>query len=90
MDLKLKQIVKLLDEEKNNEAKLLFQSMNESNTVEYWLIKGKLEQKFQNWSNAINSYNKVLDLDKNNSEAINNLQIVKNILNFWNPEMFNP
>jgi predicted TPR repeat methyltransferase len=54
------------------------------------MVKGKLEQKFQNWGKAINAYSKVLELEPENIEARNHLQLIRNILNFWNPEMFNP
>ena len=54
------------------------------------MTKGKLEQKFQNWGDALNAFHKVLDLDNENREAENNIHIIQNIINFWNPEMFNP
>ena len=86
----LKKVADLLKEEKTNEAQLLFQKIKPAETVEYWLIKGKLEQKFQHFSEAINAFSKVLEIEPENEEAQNQLHIVQNILNFWNPEMFNP
>jgi tetratricopeptide (TPR) repeat protein len=87
---KLKNVTELLKAENANDAQALFQEIIPTETVEYWLIKGKLEQKFQHWSEAINAFAKVLELDPKNSEAQNQLHLVQNILNFWNPEMFNP
>ncbi len=87
---KLKKVTELLDAEKANEAQHIFQQITPSETVEYWLMKGLLEQKFQHWSEAINAFTIVLDIDPENKAAQNQLHVVQNILNFWNPEMFNP
>ncbi|QGY42310.1 hypothetical protein GM418_01150 [Maribellus comscasis] len=90
MDKKLQFVLNLIKSEKTEEAREEFRKIETVETVEYWLLKGKLEQKFQNWGEAINAFNKVLDLDENNREAQNNLHFIQNIINFWNPEMFNP
>ncbi|HKI88346.1 MAG TPA: hypothetical protein VKA38_04905 [Draconibacterium sp.] len=86
----LKKVIEFLKEDKTSEAVALFRNILPSETVEYWLVKGKLEQKFQHWSNAINAFTRVLEINPKNQEAQNQLHIVQNILNFWNPEMFNP
>lgn len=80
----------LLKLEKAEEAKTLFDSIDPAENVEYFLVKGAIEQKFQNWGKAINAFNKVLEFDEENAEAANNLHLIQNILNFWNPDMFNP
>jgi hypothetical protein len=54
------------------------------------MVQGILEQKFQNWGKAINAYLKVIEIEPGNAEAQNNLHMIQSILNFWNPEMFNP
>lgn len=87
---RLKNIEFLLKNDRAVEAKQLFLQLETDNSVEYFLIRGKIEQKFQNWGDAINAFNKVLEIDPENSEAQNNLQLIQNILNFWNPDMFNP
>lgn len=87
---KLKEVTELVKLGKINEALSLFQTISASDTAEYWLMKGNLEQKFQHWSEAINAYTKVLDIEHENEEAQHQLHLVQNILNFWNPEMFNP
>lgn len=87
---KLKNIIDLLEAEKADVAQAYFQKISATESVEYWLIKGKLEQKFQHWGEAINAFSKVLEIDPKNSEAQNQLHLIQNILNFWNPEMFNP
>lgn len=86
----LAHINSLLSEEKVDEAKAEFEKLRKESSVNYFLTEGRIEQKFQNWGKAINAYNEVLLIDPDNQEAENNLHLIKNILNFWNPEMFNP
>ena len=87
---KLDRVLELLKAEKANEAQKIFNEIEVVETVDYFMVKGKLEQKFQNWGKAINAYTKVIELEPENTEAQNHLQLIQNILNFWNPEMFNP
>lgn len=87
---KLLRIQELIIEEKAIEARKIFKSIEPEESVIFYFTKGILEQKFQNWGEAINAFSKVLEIDPNNSDAKNNLHMVRNILNFWNPEMFNP
>lgn len=86
----LEKVCNLLKLEKADEAKTLFITIEEQNTPEFYLVKGVLEQKYQNWGEAINAFNRVLEFDSENEEAKNNLHLIQNILNFWNPDMFNP
>jgi len=87
---RLKRVEELIKEEKALEAKKVFNHIDPEESVIYFYTKGALEQKFQNWGEAMNAYSKVLELDAENVEAKNNLHLIQNILNFWNPEMFNP
>lgn len=87
---KLEEINELLNSGKIVEAEQILEKIHPDESVEYLLVKGKLEQKFQRWGKAVNAYAKVIELDPKNSEAKNNLELIQNILNFWNPEMFNP
>lgn len=86
----LQKVIELLEAEKANAALDIFNQIDAIETVEYFLVKGKLEQKFQNWGEALNAFTKVMEIDPQNKEAQNRLQIIRGILNFWNPEMFNP
>lgn len=86
----LKRTLELIKAEKANEALKIFNEIIPLETVEYYMVKGKLEQKFQNWGGAMNAFSKVVELDPTNVEAQNHLGIINGILNFWNPEMFNP
>ena len=90
MDNKFQSVIDLIEQEKTEEAKEKFLKIEPEETPGYWMTKGKLEQKFQNWGEAINAYNKVIEIDGEHSEAKNNLHFIQNIINFWNPEMFNP
>lgn len=91
MDTKIIERVELLlNSERTIEAKELFNAQQEENTAVYFLLKGKIAQKFQEWSEAMNAYHRVLELQPGNDEATNNIHLIQNILNFWNPEMFNP
>ncbi len=87
---RLKNIELLLKNDRAIEAKKAFLQLDNENSLEYFLVRGKIEQKFQNWGDAINAFNQALEIDPENSEAQNNLQLIRNILNFWNPDMFNP
>lgn len=89
-DQQYKGVKHLLDAEKAQEAKALFETLEPQNSEAYLFLKGQIEQKFQNWGEAINAYNSVLEIDPDNEEAKNNLHLIQNILNFWNPDMFNP
>lgn len=83
-------IEQLLRNEETLEAMETFNKLETEETAIYFLLKGKIAQKFQQWSDALNAYHRVLELDPGNGEAVNNIHLIKNILNFWSPEMFNP
>jgi len=87
---KLSVVLELIQAEKSIEAQKVFNEVVPLETVEYFMVKGTLEQKFQNWGKAINAFSKVVELEPGNIEAQNHLHLIQNILNFWNPEMFNP
>ena len=87
---KLEQVIKLLESEKAKDAQDLFRDIDPAETVEYLFVKGKLDQKFQNFGEAMNAFSRVVEIDPENVEAKNNIHFIQNILNFWNPEMFNP
>lgn len=82
--------MELLKAEKAGEAQKIFYEIEPVESVEYWMVQGILEQKFQNWGKAINAFSKVMEIEPGNAEAQNNLHLIQSILNFWNPEMFNP
>ena len=87
---KLNQVLELIRIEKSNEARNIFNEIAPEETIEYLMVLGNLEQKFQNWGKAINAYSKILQIDPGNIDATNHIKMIQSILNFWNPEMFNP
>jgi len=89
-NLELKKIKVLIKTERAIEARECFERILPDETIEYLMIKGLLEQKFQNWGKAVNAFNKILDIEPENKEAKSHLRLVQNILNFWNPDQFNP
>ncbi|MFV0590996.1 MAG: hypothetical protein ACK5M7_06395 [Draconibacterium sp.] len=86
----LERIRTLLKNEKALEANKAFVQIPAFDSMDYFLVKGSIEQKFQHWSKAINAYNRVLEMDPDNKEAKNNLYLIQNILNFWNSDQYNP
>jgi tetratricopeptide (TPR) repeat protein len=87
---KLLLVKELLQNEKAMEARELFRELKPENTASYFFVKGLTEQKFQEWGAAINSFQKVLAFDPNHKEAKNHMDMIQTVLNFWNPETFNP
>lgn len=87
---KFEKLQTLLSSDRAADAREIFNALSEENSAEYFLLKGKIAQKFQQWSEAMNAYHRVLEIESGNMEATNNIHLIQNILNFWNPEMFNP
>ena len=82
-------VKELLAKEEADNARELFQEVKQESTVDYYFVKGLVEQKFQKWGPAINSFQKVLELEPEHTEARNHIRLIQSVLNFWNPEMFN-
>ena len=87
---KLEQVKVLLKNEKAIDARELLEEIPETGTVDYWLVKGAVEQRFQHWGKAFNAYSNVLNIEPENNEAKQHLQMINGILSFWNPDQFNP
>lgn len=54
------------------------------------LLRGKIYYKSQQWGNAMNDFASVLEIEPENQEAKTGLQMAKNILGYFTPDMFNP
>lgn len=88
--MELSEIKILLEKgEVEKAGRLLGQFKGEKDSA-FWILKGNICRKNQEWGQAINAYQKALESDAGNTEALVNLEITKNILDFWNPGMFNP
>ncbi len=83
---------KLFDEGKINEslfiASLLFEKNNNDNDV--LLLLAKINYKNQEWGEALNKLNKILDLEPDNAIAGNYKKMVIEILKFRHTDLYNP
>jgi tetratricopeptide (TPR) repeat protein len=89
-NIQIQKISEFLESGKIDKAKEMLENSRQEDSTIYWMFKARIEQKLQNWGDALNAYSKVLELDIYNEEAKNNIHIIQNILNFWSPDMFNP
>jgi tetratricopeptide (TPR) repeat protein len=80
----------LIHGNKMEEAESLLSAVSENPDAEYWFLKGFVNQKVQQWSEAMNCYHKCLDLEPGHPKASAGLEICQGILGFWNPSLFNP
>lgn len=58
--------------------------------AEAFILRARIHCKLQNWGSAINDFSSVLELDPANQEAISGIEMVKSILGYFTPDMFNP
>ena len=58
--------------------------------AEAFMVRGLIHFRKQKWGDAINDFARVLELDPDNSEARHRMEMVKNILGYFTPDMFNP
>lgn len=87
-----------------NEAKILFDqneltgslgkvsqliNTDDSNRDAY-LFRARIYYKMQKWGDAMNDYCSVLEIDPENQEAKSGIEMAKNILGYFTPDMFNP
>ncbi len=89
-NLKFQKVQALLQQGKNSEAKRMFDSLPESESIEYWMLKGTIDQRFQQWGKAYNAFVKVQQIDPGHLEAKTQIAMIDSILNFWNKDQFNP
>jgi len=90
MDItELKQLVE------QNELSIALHILNEQirinfSDVEALLLRGRIHYKMQKWGDAMNDYSSVLELDPDQPEAKSGLEMARNILGYFTPDMFNP
>lgn len=78
-----------------NEISRSLEILNENISVDaldyqLFLLRGRIYYKMQKWGNAMNDYSTVLDLNPDNQEAKTGLELTRNILGYFNPDLFNP
>lgn len=86
------------------EAKKLFQNnelnkaldvleaclIDDSSDNQALLLRARINFKMQNWGKAMNDYALVLELDPDNQEAKSGLEMARNILGYFTPDLLNP
>jgi cytochrome c-type biogenesis protein CcmH/NrfG len=60
------------------------------NNAEELLLRARILYKMQKWGDAMNDFGAVLDIDPQNAEAKTGLEMARNILGYFTPDMFNP
>ncbi|MGQ8335120.1 tetratricopeptide repeat protein [Sunxiuqinia sp. A32] len=55
-----------------------------------FFLRGKIHYKKQEWGEAINDFNKVLEINPDNTEAKSQIEMAIAILGYYTPDMFNP
>ena len=63
---------------------------NNPGDIDSLILRGRISNKMQNLGDAMNDFAAVLDFDPGNSEAITGLEMARNILGYFTPDMFNP
>ena len=64
--------------------------LNDQGNRDAFLLRARIQYKMQNWGEAMNDYGSVLEMDPDNREAKYGIEMVKNILGYFTPDMFNP
>lgn len=92
MQIKVIDAQRAADEKRYDEALEMLHEIlqNETENVEALLTRGRIFYQQQQWGNASNDFATILEIDPLNKEATTQLAMTKNILNYFNPEMFNP
>lgn len=92
MKVGIEEIYKEIELNRLNEAQTLIDDLLKENPNDeaLYFLQGEIEYKQQHWGKAINSYNKVLELNPDYPEAKSRIEMVHRILSFFNPDMFNP
>lgn len=53
-------------------------------------LRGHIFYKMQQWGDAMNDFTSVLEIEPDNAEAKSKLELARNILGYFTPDMFNP
>jgi len=90
--LNLEELKQLIE---RNELSRSLEILNEhilvnSSNIPALQLRGRIYYKMQKWGDAMNDFSSVLELEPDNSEAKSGLQMARNILGYFTPDMFNP
>ena len=64
--------------------------LNGEVTPDAFLLRARIHYKMQKWGDAMNDYNSVLEREPDNQEAKSGIEMARNILGYFTPDMFNP
>ncbi|HKJ43048.1 MAG TPA: tetratricopeptide repeat protein [Sunxiuqinia sp.] len=91
MTSRIDTITELFQTNRLDEAqKMIEEALASESNEELFFWLGKVHYKKQQWGKAMNAFTKVLELKPDHQEAQSNLQMAKNILGYFTPDMFNP
>lgn len=80
---------KHLSNSKKDSAWMIIEQID-NNLAAYWYLKGLYFKAQQIWGEAINCFSKALEMDEGLTKAAVNIEMIKNIMRFTNPQMLNP
>jgi Tfp pilus assembly protein PilF len=64
--------------------------LKDNSDIQSLNLRGRIYYKMQKWGNAMNDYATVLEIEPQNQEAKTGLEMARNILGYFTPDMFNP
>lgn len=64
--------------------------LKDNSDIQSLNLRGRIYYKMQKWGNAMNDYASVLEIEPQNQEAKTGLEMARNILGYFTPDMFNP
>lgn len=82
----LKTAIHLFQEYKLDEAQEAFELIFDQNNsnLDVILYLGRIHSRTQNYGEALNFYNRAIEIDKDNATAKTGIQLIKNILQLTN------
>ena len=81
-----------LDDGNINEATAIVNNIlgTDHSNVDALMLMVKIYYKKQKWGDALNTLNKVEEIDPNHKSVVHYRQMINSILNYWNKDNYNP
>jgi uncharacterized protein HemY len=82
----------LLNEGNTHEALIMLESILDKEPMNKTalFLRAKVYYKLQQWGNALNDLNNIIDNYEDNDAAINYKKMIVDIIKFWNKDSYNP
>lgn len=58
--------------------------------IQWFILRARILFKLQKWGEAMNDFASVLEIDPENQDARTGIEMTRNILGYFNPDLFNP